>query len=1451
MEQKSRKLPTSRKAMEYRVYWLERKLTHMKLNEKRELNHVIIDAMPDSPMKDLMHLNNEFHRANDASQGLKVFTEELNQDTLKLNEGSERLQEITVERLAGADRANRQAHRLQERGRKINKESLRTTTLSRAINKVSRDLNEQAEGRISEASYLSNLTRAQHEATDTLNQRTRGLNQETVKTTAESLKLNRKMADTTDSARVLNEKSVALKSELDQLKAALAAMGERTESLNTTTLTNLKRISATEKRAKAATSEAEEVMAKGKQQIRAGDELLATTEALNQASIAATDDTVTVKNSTKHWLGESKQQLNGLTETFGEQVADLLSQSREEIEAHQTRQSATLLHIAQQQENQLTHKITAALSDSETLLFNASEANDAKLDEHLIKATAAIEQNIAAAGENIGQIGQETRLETSYTLNQFGQDARFRFTAFDARANQLTEGFVTQSSAQLASFIERSEEKIQTADQLLATLSGRTKQNLDEGELFNSETRQLNSETREINDGTRQLNSNTELLVTRAQEAVSRIDGAIEDVNAVSRKLFQETRDLQDRSNLMNEASERLKSETETLNLRSLDIQSDTFQTQGLSQEINNHSLELNDETQRIHAGFLETRDSNAVLVSELNTLRAALLGLRETAESQLEATELSRLESNRTTADLKTLGDETRNINTQSIQLAQEANDAVDASRQHNAKTESIIKSAHSVQDELEALREELLASSRGAEDAANNANQAVVSIEAIKDNLLNAAQQTESATANANASIDVINAVTTEAEIINAETKAAQQQMKQAVADSRHINDEFMRGLESVSKTAGKTDQEANQVLSQTRALQDEIHNILNLRHGIEGFQQSVDICQERLDSLNSSVAACQEDTTGQSDLIGQYQRRIDAFQGDVSRYRESVLQFENRARQLESSMLDVNNRLDEVDQAEQERLADQLEKIRRLELDMRQTLAEKQVQLDNGLQELKVQTDLQLSALGNEIRKDVDEKIEFVAQNTDSQLAKNGEAIQGLSSDFNNLNRALMDEIGALKNQTSAVKEQHSMFQQEQRSQLSDQKKRTQNQDFELDTVRHQLENYQRLLETQLDSPPHQELQQRVKSIEGNLRQHQRMLKTHESLQEKLGQDKLTEDKQVEELKQVVDAMGRSMKEVVNANDELKRSLQDTKSTNQSLHQNNHALELSAQTRQEELNGCLQRISRLENREASFEEMIVSLKSRDTDNQQTLLQMRSAVKDSTRAMRETQKTLQHLSQPASEEKKRDWLSAPKQAVMTSLFAALITGLTFLGFDEVDASFLQDQPIAMLESHNPAPGVQNQRATLDKTLASLQRANDSIADLGEFAWPVNFGIVDPKAIEYRTHHQGISITGELGDPVVAVNDGSVIFAGNEIRGYGNMIVIQHQDDLVSIYANNQFNYVNVGDVVRRGQLIGDIGQLFNEDAAGLYFEIRHNGEAEDPFNYLRNNQSDLLTAR
>jgi murein DD-endopeptidase MepM/ murein hydrolase activator NlpD len=1443
MDKKQRKLPTSKKAMEYRVYWLERKLSHMKLNQSREHNRVTIESMPDSPIKELMHLNNEFHRANDQSEGLKKFTEELNRDTLTLNERTERLHEVAAEKLAATDRMNRQSKRVQDRGRKINKESLRTTAISRAINKVGQDTITEAQSRIKEASYLSGLTRAQHAATDTLNQRTHNLNQDTVRATAESLKLNRDLADVTDASRALNDRSSELQSELAELKAALASIGDETRELNASTETGLRRLGETDKAAREITGKAKILVTKGAKQQEETKLLQQASQKLNEVSSAATERSLAIQSETKKLMETSRLAFSDLHGDVREQVANLLSQSKEEIEAHQARQTATLLQIGNGQEQKLTRMIEEALSETEDQLQATNNANEQKIETHFTACENRISTSLEATNSAFLDLKQETDQLTRSTIAQFGQDAKLRFVAFEDRSNQLTKGFIESSQTQLDDFVESAQTRLDSADDILNTLTKRTAVNLDQSESFLEETSKLNEETRIVNDDTRTLNANSESLAERSQAAISNIDNALQEVNAVSRKLFRETRELQDRSQLQIEASERISEETTEINRRSLDIQSDTLQTQGLSQEINNHSLALNDETQRLQLDFVQTQDANNALISELTSLRQQLVDLGEHAQQKLADTENTLQDGKQTFREIELLGDGTRELNQRTNDLLAVAETTIESTQAQNQQTETLLVNAQRMRDDLENLKTDLQDSSHRAKDAASAANAATADIHAVKDTLEAAARHTESISAEALDSVESLKQISQETEVINEEAKAARQELKRAVEESQQINDEFMRGLESVSQRAESTDADTRIVLEETRSLQQEMNNVLQLKGGIDVFQQSVDICQERFNTLAATVTDCQEDINGQSDVIAQYQRRIDAFQQDVNRYRESVSQFENRAQQLEDIVQDINLKIEDIDQNEQERMADQVERMRRLEMDMRQTLSEKQIQLENSINELQGKTEQQLAHLSEELSEELNKQLKVNTEQTDLRLNKTTEAIENLYGDFTQLNRSLLDEIRAMKTQTLAVKEQHALFQQDQRSQLSEQKKRTQNQDIELDTVKHQLENYQRLLETQLDNQPTQQLQQRIKTLENGMRQQQRMIKNYESQQEKPVQDD-----RVDELKLVVEKMSREMQEVVATNDKLKGSLGNSRSTTETLRQTNHELEFSLQARQEELNNCLQRISRLESREANFEEMIASLKSRDTDTQQTLIQMRAAVKDSTLAMRDTQKTLERLA-PAATEKKRDWLSAPKQAAMTSVFAILMTGLTLLGFDEVNASLNKAEPLAALSAQPPAQ-IQNTKA-LNRTLGSLKRANDSIAGLGEFAWPVNFGIVDPKAIDYRAHHHGISIKGELGDPVVAINDGKVIFSGNEIRGYGNMIVIQHDDDLVSVYANNQFNYVTEGDKVRRGQLIGDIGQLFNEEAAGLYLEIRHNGEPEDPFNYLRNTESsDLLSA-
>jgi lipoprotein NlpD len=98
---------------------------------------------------------------------------------------------------------------------------------------------------------------------------------------------------------------------------------------------------------------------------------------------------------------------------------------------------------------------------------------------------------------------------------------------------------------------------------------------------------------------------------------------------------------------------------------------------------------------------------------------------------------------------------------------------------------------------------------------------------------------------------------------------------------------------------------------------------------------------------------------------------------------------------------------------------------------------------------------------------------------------------------------------------------------------------------------------------------------------------------------------------------------------------------------------------------------------------------------------------------------------------------------------------------------------------------------------------------------------------------------NMGISIDGQPGDPVLAAADGKVIFSGVGPRGYGNLIIVKHDNDLLSVYAHNRSLVVREGDQVARGQKIAEIGDS-DADRPKLRFEIRREGRPVDPSRYL-----------
>jgi murein DD-endopeptidase MepM/ murein hydrolase activator NlpD len=116
-------------------------------------------------------------------------------------------------------------------------------------------------------------------------------------------------------------------------------------------------------------------------------------------------------------------------------------------------------------------------------------------------------------------------------------------------------------------------------------------------------------------------------------------------------------------------------------------------------------------------------------------------------------------------------------------------------------------------------------------------------------------------------------------------------------------------------------------------------------------------------------------------------------------------------------------------------------------------------------------------------------------------------------------------------------------------------------------------------------------------------------------------------------------------------------------------------------------------------------------------------------------------------------------------------------------------------------------------------------------------FAWPVEGQVVSPfGSTGDGKRNDGINIAAELGQPIRAAAAGTVTYAGNELKSYGNLILITHANGYVTAYAHAQSIAVTRGDRVGQGQVIGTAGTTGGVDRPQLHFEIRHGVKPIDP---------------
>ena len=123
------------------------------------------------------------------------------------------------------------------------------------------------------------------------------------------------------------------------------------------------------------------------------------------------------------------------------------------------------------------------------------------------------------------------------------------------------------------------------------------------------------------------------------------------------------------------------------------------------------------------------------------------------------------------------------------------------------------------------------------------------------------------------------------------------------------------------------------------------------------------------------------------------------------------------------------------------------------------------------------------------------------------------------------------------------------------------------------------------------------------------------------------------------------------------------------------------------------------------------------------------------------------------------------------------------------------------------------------------------------------EFTWPVRGPVVqDTCSNSSDQHYDGISIAAPEGANVKAAADGVVAYAGDELKGYGNLVVIRHSNGWMTAYAFNSELSVKRGDQVRRGQSIAVVGRIGAMAFPQLHFEIRRGSESINPLDYLPN---------
>lgn len=176
---------------------------------------------------------------------------------------------------------------------------------------------------------------------------------------------------------------------------------------------------------------------------------------------------------------------------------------------------------------------------------------------------------------------------------------------------------------------------------------------------------------------------------------------------------------------------------------------------------------------------------------------------------------------------------------------------------------------------------------------------------------------------------------------------------------------------------------------------------------------------------------------------------------------------------------------------------------------------------------------------------------------------------------------------------------------------------------------------------------------------------------------------------------------------------------------------------------------------------------------------------------------------------------------------------------------------ALLDNLDITLSQSGAELAKLEQERAEMELLIEELSRAirnlalknqGQSFAELkGQLPWPVDGPLLNSYGQSYELGDldwQGVVIAGNEGEPVQAIHQGRVIFS-EWFANSGLLLIIDHGDGYMSLYAHNQLLYKTVGDWVNSGEVIAAVGNTGGRKESGVYFEIRHNADSVDPISW------------